>query len=109
MPEKYQKCFYCGDLLLGRNSLLKLPDRNVAMLPDLLTLHAVFRRSIKTSYRWVYSPLSISNQKSNPTTYYNPKLSIHNAVSVDSMKIALNQMLFELWKSEFYLISLFNR
>jgi len=55
--EKYQKCFYCGDLLIGRNSLLKLPDRNVAMLPDLLTLHAVFRRSIKTSYRLVYSPI----------------------------------------------------
>jgi len=42
----------------------------------------------------------ILNQKSNTTIYYNPKLSIHNAVSVDSMKIAQNQMLFEALKSE---------
>ena len=28
-----------------------------APLPDLLTLHAVFRRSIKTSYRLIYSPI----------------------------------------------------
>ncbi len=53
--EKYQKCFFCGDLLIGRNSLLKLPDRNGALHPDLLPLHSVVRRSIKTSYRWGYS------------------------------------------------------
>ena len=51
MHEKYQKCFYCGDLLIGRNSLLKLPDRNSALHPDLLALHAAFRHSMKSSYR----------------------------------------------------------
>ena len=52
MPEKYQKCFYCGDLLIGRNSLLNLPDRNGALHPDQLTFHAVVRRSLKSSYRF---------------------------------------------------------
>ena len=52
MPEKYQKCFYCGDLLIGRNSLLNLPERNGALHPDQLTLHAVVRHSLKSSYRF---------------------------------------------------------
>ena len=40
---KSSKSLFCGDLLIGRNSLLKLTDRNGALHPDLLTLHAVFR------------------------------------------------------------------
>jgi len=49
---KRTNSLFCGDLLIGQNSLLKLPDRNGVLHPDLFTLHAVFRHPMKNSYRW---------------------------------------------------------